>query len=93
MDYTLLFAGAGASLLGALVGAWIGARLTFGFQQKLLRQQLDFQKAQADADTLQRAAIAKEMTAAVTYLRDTLNYRLGQLDPHPPGAETRPPRQ
>ena len=38
--YELFFAGAGATALGTLVGAW----LSFRFQKKLLKQQLDFQK-------------------------------------------------
>jgi hypothetical protein len=40
-----LYSGTAAALLGALVGAWIAARLNFGFQKKLLDQQLAFQKA------------------------------------------------
>jgi hypothetical protein len=45
MTYELFFSGVGATLLGTLVGAWISCRLTYGFQQRLLKQQLEFQKA------------------------------------------------
>jgi hypothetical protein len=77
--YGLLFAGAGTSLLGALAGAWIGARLNYGFQKKLLDQQLAFQKEQARLDSEQRKALSEELLKVLSYLRDTVNYRLGKL--------------
>ena len=77
--YVFLYAGAGASLLGAIVGAWISARLTYGFQKKLLDQQLAFQKQQASLDAEQRKTISEEQMKVLSYLRDTLNYRLGKM--------------
>jgi hypothetical protein len=48
MTYAIFFAGAGTAILSALIGAWAGSRLNFGFQQRLLKQQLEFQKALLD---------------------------------------------
>lgn len=58
MSYELFFVGAGATLLGTLVGAFISARLTYGFQKKLLAQQIEFQREQARLDSEQRKQIA-----------------------------------
>lgn len=79
-DYQLLIAGAVSTVLGTLVGAWIGARLTYVFQRKLLEQQLDFQKRQSEED----AKLRKEMS-------ESLNRQLESLRPPPPAQKvTRP---
>ena len=78
----LILAGAITAVLGAAVGAWIAARLTYGFQQKLLRQQLDFQKEQAELDSIQRAAIASELNQKIQLLRDTIHHK--RMTPYPP---------
>lgn len=62
MTTEIFWSGAGAICLGTLIGAWIGARLTYGFQKKLLRQQLEFQKEQARLDAAQRQEIAEKVT-------------------------------
>jgi hypothetical protein len=44
LDITTLFAGAGAGVLGAAVGAWMTVRLGYAFQKNLQLEQQDFQK-------------------------------------------------
>ncbi len=41
LTHETFFVGVGGVVLGALIGAWVGARLTYGFQKKLLKQQMD----------------------------------------------------
>jgi hypothetical protein len=75
MSYEAFFPGVGGSLLGTLAGVWFGSRLTFGFQKRLLEQQLAFQKEMA----VQSAKEAKErhdqLVSLIEYLRDTINER------------------
>lgn len=88
MSYESFFAGVGATLLGTLIGAWLGPRLMYPFQKKLLEQQLEFQKQQGAEDARQRKEIAeaqtKVMETARHVLRDlsnhvgSLNYNLSQ---------------
>jgi hypothetical protein len=79
MAYEIFFAGVGSTLLGTLIGAWLSCRMTYGFQKRLLQQQLDFQKKQAEADAAQRKQIHDEMLASFTEFRNMLNTRAGQL--------------
>jgi len=79
MTYEAFFAGAGSIALGTLLGAWLSCRLTYGFQQRLLQQQLDFQKRQAEADAALRKQIHDEFLAAFREFRDMLNSRAAQL--------------
>jgi uncharacterized membrane-anchored protein YhcB (DUF1043 family) len=79
MTYEILFAGVGGTVIGTLIGAFISARLTYGFQKKLLKQQLDFQKQQAEADAILRKQIHDETIATIKYLRDTLNTKIGMV--------------
>ncbi len=44
MSYEVFFSGVGGIILGSLLGSWIIAHLTYGFQKKLLRQQLEAQR-------------------------------------------------
>jgi hypothetical protein len=66
MTYELFYSGVGAALVGTLVGAWISCRLTYGFQKRLLKQQLDFQKALLDQ---QLAAEQKSHEEYLQYLK------------------------
>ena len=61
MTYEIFFAGVGGTILGTLLGAWFAYR----FQKKLLQQQLDFQKAQGDADALLRKEISEEIVCSI----------------------------
>lgn len=72
MNLETLLSGA----LGTLIGTVIGAFLSFRFQKALLRQQLDFQARQAELDATERKRVSDATIEAVTYLRDTLNYRI-----------------
>ena len=80
--YELFFTGVGSTAFGALIGAWISSRLTFSFQKRLLQQQLDFQKAQAEADAVARKALHDEQLAAFTEFRNMLNARWGRVQGH-----------
>lgn len=64
MTYEIFFVGVGGTVLGALLGAWFAYR----FQQKLLRQQLDFQHAQGEADAALRKQIAEEIVRSIKEL-------------------------
>ncbi len=44
MSYEAFITGVGGIVLGALIGSWITARLTYKFQKALLKQQLGAQK-------------------------------------------------
>jgi membrane protein DedA with SNARE-associated domain len=48
LDIPSLFAGAGAGVLGAVVGAWATVRLGFVFQRKLQEEQQKFQQKLLD---------------------------------------------
>lgn len=74
-----LIFGVGGTVLGAVLGAWISCRLTFEFQKKLLKQQLDFQKEQAIEDAKLRREIYEEGRAIFQEFRDMLNARLGRI--------------
>jgi hypothetical protein len=87
--FSSLFAGIGGTIAGGLVGAWATARFGFGFQKKLLAEQLAFQerllKQQLDFEKVLAEQSEKEMRSrhdqsikTLTYLRDTLNTRFAQ---------------
>ena len=65
MDYAAI------AIVSALIGAWAGSRLNFGFQQKLLKQQLDFQ------DQSQ-----KQLHSFIQSLHDTFIQSVRQMDNH-----------
>lgn len=79
MQYEIFFVGVGGTVLGTLVGAYISTRLTYDFQRRLLNQQLDFQKQQAEADAMLRKEIHDETIETIKYLRDTLNVKIGMV--------------
>ena len=79
MTYDVFFAGVGGTLLGTLVGVLISCRLTYGFQKRLLEQQIAFQKQQADLDAAQRNQIHNEMLSVFSEFRNMLNTRGGQI--------------
>jgi hypothetical protein len=79
MTYEVLFAGVGGTVLGTLLGAWLSARLSYGFQQRLLQQQLEFQKQQAEADAAMRRKIYDEGRAVFTEFRNMVNTRASQI--------------
>jgi hypothetical protein len=79
LPYEVFFAGVGGIVLGALLGAWISARLTFDFQKRLLRQQLDFQKAQAELDAEFRKQMHEEQLKVFREFRDMVNTRAAIL--------------
>ena len=79
MTYDILFAGVGGTVLGTLLGSWLSSRLTYGFQKRLLEQQLAFQKEQAVADAELRRKIYEEWRGIFVEFRNMLNTRLGRL--------------
>jgi hypothetical protein len=79
LPYEVFFAGVGGTVFGALIGAWISARLTFGFQKQLLRQQLEFQKEQAELDAKFRAQMHEEQLKVFGEFRNMLNTRAAML--------------
>jgi hypothetical protein len=79
MTYEIFFAGVGGTVFGSLIGAYIASRLTYEFQKQLLKQQLDFQKAQTEADAILRKQIHDETIEIIKYLRDTLNTKIGMV--------------
>ena len=79
MTYELFFAGAGSIALGTLLGAWLSCRLTYRFQQRLLEQQLAFQKEQAVADAELRRKIYDEWHSIFTEFRNMVNTRASQI--------------
>jgi hypothetical protein len=79
MSYEFFFAGIGSTAFGALLGSWISCRLTFGFQKRLLQQQLDFQKLQGEADAALRKQMHDEMIATFKEFRNMLNTRFAHL--------------
>jgi hypothetical protein len=81
--YQLLFAGAGATALGTLVGSW----LSFRFQKKLLQQQLDFlerihaeqlafQDALGEKGVKERTAITRAITNAIDDAGKRVKYQI-----------------
>jgi uncharacterized membrane protein len=74
MTYAIFFAGVGAVVIGSL----LTVILTFGFQKKLLKQQLDFQEKQAAADAKLRQQIHDEQITAIKELHKMLNIKLGR---------------
>jgi hypothetical protein len=44
MSYEAFFAGVGGVVVGAVLGSWLTALLTYNFQKKLLDMQLDAQR-------------------------------------------------
>lgn len=79
MTYEVLFAGVGGTVLGTLLGAWLSSRLTYSFQKRLLEQQLQFQKRQADEDAALRRKIYDEWHSIFTEFRNMINTRASQI--------------
>jgi membrane protein DedA with SNARE-associated domain len=73
-----------SGIIGVLIGAGLSAWLTYGFQKKLLRQQLDYFKQQAEADAAVREKIHAETIAALHEIRHQIHngFELARL--HPP---------
>jgi len=82
MAYEILFAGVGGTVLGTLLGAIIAAKLTYQFQKKLLEQQLDFLKKQADEDLKFRQEIHSETLSNIQELRETLRIKIDKVAGH-----------
>lgn len=78
MAYETFFVGVGATAFGSLIGAYIASRLTYEFQKQLLKQQLDFQKEEAEADAILRKQIHDENITAMKELHKMLNTKLGR---------------
>ena len=79
MTYAIFFAGVGAVVIGSL----LTVILTFGFQKKILKQQLDFQQKQAEADAMLRKQIHDEQINVIKELHKMLNTRLGSKTVYP----------
>ena len=73
-----------SGIIGVLVGAALSAWLTYGFQKRLLRQQLDYLKQQAEADVALREKIHAETITALQEIRHQIHngFELARL--HPP---------
>jgi Na+/glutamate symporter len=79
MTYEIFFAGVGGTVFGSLIGAYIASRLTYEFQKQLLKQQLDFQKEQSEADAVLRKQIKDEVIKTIEELRETLRVKIGSV--------------
>ena len=77
--YDLMFVGLGASAFGTLLGAWLSFRLTKGFQQSLLDQQLAFNAKQAEQDAQFRKELHAEQLEVLKSLHLMLNTKLGMV--------------
>ena len=75
MTLEVFFAGAGGTLAGSIIGAYLASL----FQERLLQKQLDFHKQQAELDAEVRERILKESLDALEYLRKTINRKLGNV--------------
>jgi uncharacterized membrane-anchored protein YhcB (DUF1043 family) len=84
MTHEIFWAGAGAVCLGAVIGAWIGARLTYEFQKKLLQQQLDFQREQAQIDAKQRDEISASLFDVIHNAGQHVKHSIARLNRTPP---------
>ena len=62
---------AAIAIISALIGAWAGSRLNFGFQQKLLKQQLNFEEQSQ-----------KQLHTFIKSLHDTFLGTIKELDHH-----------
>jgi uncharacterized protein HemX len=54
-----------SGVAAAIVSGWVVARVTYGFQKKLLKQQLAFQKQQGDADAQLRKEMLEQLKSAI----------------------------
>jgi|GEM_PF-1235482 len=67
------------TLSGVIVGAILTTVLTYGFQKRLLKQQLDFQKQLSESDAALRQKIYEEWKTIFTEFRNMLNTRASQI--------------
>lgn len=79
MTYDVFFAGAGAVVLGTLLGSWLTCRLTYSFQKRLLDQQLEFQRKQAESEAEFRRQLHEEWRVVFKEFRDLINSRGARL--------------
>jgi len=70
-----LFVGVG----GVVIGALLTAALTYGFQKKLLEQQLSFLRRQAELDAELRKQIHEEQVKVFGEFRNMVNTRFAHL--------------
>ena len=85
-DTTILISGitgAAISIVSGLIGAWAGARWNFRYQQKLLDQQLEFQRKSQE----QTESFIRTVTADITRTLETIARRspggIGHPDTNP----------
>ena len=76
-------------IIGAALGAWLTAAFAYTFQKKLLRQQLDFFREQADAEAALRQKIHDETIEAIHEIRHQIHqgFELARLYPPRPSTE------
>jgi hypothetical protein len=76
-------AGAAISIVSGLIGAWAGARFNFRYQQKLLDQQLEFQRKSQE----QTESFISTVTADISRSLETIARRspggIGHPDTNP----------
>jgi hypothetical protein len=80
-----------SGLIGVLVGTALSTWLTYGFQKKLLRQQLDYLTQQAQVDAKLREKIHAETITALHEIRHQIHNgfelaRLASAGLHPTGS-------
>jgi len=75
--------GAAISIISGLLGAWAGARFNFRYQQKLLDQQLEFQRKSQE----QTESFIRTVTADISRSLETIARRerggVGHPDTNP----------
>jgi len=75
MSYESFFVGVGGIVLGALLGSYLTARLTYNFQKKLLDMQLEAQKKSHEEFIIQ----CKTVVSALDGLIMSVNVQMNQI--------------
>ncbi len=73
MSYEAFFAGVGGIVLGALLGSWLTARLTYNFQKKLLELQLEAQKKSHEEFIVQCKTVVSALDGLIRSFNDQMN--------------------
>jgi hypothetical protein len=78
LSYDVLI-GAATTALGTLLGAWVAPRITYRFQKKLLEQQIESSRRQAEQDAEFRKKMHEEQLGMFREFRNMMNTRFAIL--------------